>query len=204
MVLVGLTGSIGTGKSTLTHWLRGEGYSVFDADGCVHDLYENEAVPLVEAAFPTSTKGGKVDRVVLMNLLAGQKKSFEKLENIIHPLVTEKKKDFVRQCLASGQKICFFDIPLLFETNQQNLFDYNVVLSVWPDIQEQRVLQRSGMTSEKLALILARQIPDSQKKLLADFVIENNGSLSDLIIAWKKVMPRFLEKAGERLYKWDL
>ncbi len=180
MLLVGITGSIGSGKSTVTTLLQGLGYEVFDADACVHKLYQHEAVQAVGAFFPSCIIKGKVDRAALSKILAKDPASFKVLESIIHPLVNQKKHVFLRSHLKIGTRVVFFDIPLLFETKQQDLFDRVLVISVSEQIRQQRVLQRKNMTKQKLELILQKQMPDEIKIKQADDVIYNNDSLEVL------------------------
>ncbi len=204
MVLVGVTGSIGSGKSTVTDWLVRRQIPVFDADACVHSLYENEAVTLVEQNFPGSILNGKVDRTALLHILSEKEDGFERLEGIIHPLVDQKKRDFLRQWQSENKKLCFFDIPLLFETGQENMFDLTVVLSVSPEVQQKRVLSRPDMTQEKLDLVLQRQMSADNKIKLAGYVIHNNGTIKQLEAQLVILLARLKQMSGKAIENWDL
>lgn len=177
MIVLGLTGSIGTGKSTTAGLFAAEGIPVNDADQVVHALYRGEAVPLIETAFPGSTRDGVVDRGALSRMLAANPAQFPVLEAIIHPLVRAKERDFLDQARAAGEEIVVLDIPLLFETGGEKRVDHVVTVSCDPAVQRERVLARPGMTEEKFAMILARQMPDAEKRRRADTVIETDHGL---------------------------
>ena len=177
MLIVGLTGSIGMGKSTAAACFLKRGIPVFDADAAVHDLYGAEAVALIEAAFPGTTTVLGVDRMRLSAALEACPERFSQLEQIIHPLVREREITFLRQCELQGFKIAVLDIPLLYEAGLDRSVDVVVVVSAAAHIQHQRVLARPGMTEEKLAALLARQMPDAQKRARAQFVVDTNGSV---------------------------
>lgn len=177
MIKAGLTGSIGMGKSTTAQMFRDEGIAVYDADAAVHQLYEGEATPLIEAAFPNTTKDGKVDRTKLSEYVIGKPENMKKLEVIIHPLVHEKEQEFLKQAETRGDKLVVLDIPLLFETGGINRVDKIIVVTAPAEVQRERVLARDGMTAEKFEAILARQVPDSEKREKADFVIDTSAGL---------------------------
>ncbi|MDO1584727.1 dephospho-CoA kinase [Rhizobium oryzicola] len=177
MIKLGLTGSIGMGKSTTAKLFADAGIPVNDADAVVHDLYRGEAVPLVERAFPGSTSGGEIDRTVLARQLAERPERFKELEAIVHPLVREKERQFVERMTAAGSDMVLLDIPLLFETRAEQRVDVVIVVSCYPQLQRQRVLARPGMTEDKFNMILARQTPDAEKRARADFVIETDHGL---------------------------
>lgn len=175
MKRVALTGSIGMGKSTTLAFFRDAGIPVHSADETVHALYSGSAAPLIEAAFPGSVKEGRVDRQELSRHVIGNEAAMKELEAIIHPLVREEEQVFADQAKQSGAPFAVFDIPLLFETGRAEAFDTIIVVSAPSEIQKQRVLARPGMTVEKFESILARQIPDAEKRKRADYVI-NTGS----------------------------
>lgn len=177
MIILGLTGSIGMGKSTTADMFRAEGVPVHDADATVHDLYRSDAVGPIGAAFPGTITNGAVDRAALSAQLAANPARFAELEAIIHPLVRAREQAFLAGQKAKGTAIVVLDIPLLFETGGQARVDKVVVVSCDAGIQRQRVLARPGMTEEKFALILSRQMPDGEKRSRADFVIDTGQGL---------------------------
>ncbi|MFB2567175.1 dephospho-CoA kinase [Rhizobium sp. IMFF44] len=177
MIKIGLTGSIGMGKSTSAKLFAEAGIPVNDSDAVVHDLYSGEAVPLVEAAFPGTTSSGKVDRQELSRKLAGDPSGFKRLETIVHPLVRERERQFLERQRKAGADMVMLDIPLLFETGADKRVDKIVVVSCDPQIQRERVLARPGMTEEKFNMILSRQTPDVEKRARADYVIDTGGSI---------------------------
>jgi dephospho-CoA kinase len=169
-----LTGSLGMGKSTAAKFFAECGVPVHDSDAVVHALYEGEAVPLIEGAFPGSTSGGKVDRNTLAGMVLNDQAALARLEAIIHPLVTASREKFLAQAQARGAPIVVVDIPLLFETTTESRCDAVVVVSAPAEIQRARVLDRPGMTEEKFASLLAKQMPDAQKRRRADFVVDSS------------------------------
>jgi dephospho-CoA kinase len=179
MLIVGLTGSIGMGKSTVAAHFRRHGIAVCDADAEVHKLYEGAAVPPIEAAFPGTTRAGKVDRQKLAAALIADPAAFERLEAIVHPLVLDAERRFLREEAAKGAAAAVLDIPLLLETGGEARVDVVVVCSAPAGKQRERVLQRPGMTAEKLDQILSRQMPDAEKRARADFVVDTGGTLAD-------------------------
>jgi dephospho-CoA kinase len=172
MIVLGLTGSIGMGKSTTAKLFADEGVPVHDADATVHRLYSGEAVPLVEAAFPGTARDGAVDRKELGRRVIGDPEALARLESIVHPLVREAERRFLDDARASGAKIAVLDIPLLFETGRDSEVDAVVVVSAGAEEQRRRVLERPGMTEETFEKILARQTPDAEKRARADLVID--------------------------------
>lgn len=172
MIVLGLTGSIGMGKSTTAAMFVEAGVPVHDSDEAVHRLYAGEAVPLVEAAFPGVTVDGVVDRAKLGGKVLGDPAALKRLEQIVHPLVRADADAFVARHRMAGTPLVVLDIPLLFETGGRDRVDKVVVVSAAPEIQRDRVLARPGMTEQKFASILARQVPDVEKRRLADFVID--------------------------------
>ena len=177
MIIIGLTGSIGMGKSTTAEFFREEGIAVNDADRVVHDLYRGEAVALIGAAFPGSISDGAVDRKELSRQLSENPAKFGHLEAIIHPLVRAREKAFLEAEQLAGAGLVVLDIPLLFETGGEQRVDAIVVVSCDPEIQRERVLARPGMTVEKFEMILARQVPDAQKRARADFIIDTGQGM---------------------------
>jgi dephospho-CoA kinase len=174
MFILGLTGSLGMGKSTTARFFAEEGVPVHDADAVVHRLYEGEAVSAIEAAFPGITAGGKVDRNKLAARVLGDAAALQKLEAIVHPLVQEAERRLLAEAAANGEKVAVLDIPLLFETGGDRRVDAVVVVSAPPEVQRTRVLERAGMTIEKLESILAKQMPDAEKRRRADFVVDSS------------------------------
>jgi dephospho-CoA kinase len=174
MIVLGLTGSVGMGKSATAKMFAEEGVPVFDADAEVHRLYEGKAAAAIEAVFPGVTKEGRVDRKLLSARVVGDGEALMRLESIVHPLVREARREFLAKARASGAKVALADIPLLFETNGDEGIDKIVVVSAPLEVQKKRVLAREGMTEEKFNAILARQMPDSEKRKRADFVIDTS------------------------------
>ena len=174
MIVLGLTGSVGMGKSATAQMFVDEGVPVFDADAAVHRLYEGEAVPLIAAAFPGAVVAGRVDRERLSREVVGNEKAFARLEAIIHPLVRKAREEFLAAARAAGAGVAVLDIPLLFETGGEREVDKIVVVSAPAPVQKDRVLSRTGMTEAKFSAILAKQMPDSEKKKRADFVVDTS------------------------------
>jgi dephospho-CoA kinase len=174
MFILGLTGSLGMGKSTTARFFAEEGVPVHDADAVVHRLYEGEAAAAIETAFPGTTSGGKVDRTRLAARVLGDGAALARLEAIVHPLVQGAERRLVAEAKARGETVAVLDIPLLFESGADRRVDAVVVVSAPPDVQRARVLERPGMTVEKLEAILARQMPDAEKRARADFVVDTS------------------------------
>lgn len=174
MFILGLTGSVGMGKSATAKMFADEGVPVSDADAIVHRLYENEAVAPIEAAFPGTTAGGKVDRMKLGERVIGKPGEMRRLEAIVHPLVAAARDAFIAAAGRSGAPVAVLDIPLLYETGGEKLCDAVVVVSAPPEMQRERVLARPGMTEAKFAGILAKQLPDAEKRARADFVVDTS------------------------------
>ena len=172
MIVLGLTGSIGMGKSATTKMFAEAGVPVHDSDEAVHRLYAGKAAPLIEAAFPGVTVAGVVDRTKLGGKVLGDPAALKRLEAIVHPLVRADADAFLARHRAAGAPLAVLDIPLLFETGGRDRVDKVVVVSAAPEVQRERVLARPGMSEDKLAAILARQVPDAEKTRLADFVID--------------------------------
>lgn len=178
-LLVGLTGSIGMGKSETARMFASLGIPVYDSDAVVHSLYApcGAAVEPIARAFSGVVRDGAVDRTALMAALQKNSEGFARLEAIVHPLVAQRQRAFVGEVVASGAKIAVFDIPLLFETGGDSRMDVIVVVSAPPEIQRERALARPGMTVEKFEQILARQMPDAEKCLLADYVVDTGQGI---------------------------
>ncbi len=179
MIILGLTGSIGMGKSTTAKMFEAEGAPVYDSDAAVHALYSEggAAVAPVEAAFPGVVVDGAIDRARLSARVVGDPEALEKLEAIVHPLVGAHRIGFFEKAQADGHDIVVLDVPLLFETGGQKNVHKVVVVSAAPNVQRERVLARPGMTAEKFEAILARQLPDAEKRARADFVIDTGKGL---------------------------
>jgi dephospho-CoA kinase len=174
MIILGLTGSIGMGKSTTAKLFAEAGVPVYDADAAVHMLYEGEAVPAIEAAFPGTTVNGKVDRNKLSARVVHDPAAIKRLEQIVHPMLGASRQKFLDDAERSGAPVAVVDVPLLFETGGEKRVDAVVVVTTTPEIQRQRILARDNMTSEKLDAILARQLPDAEKRRRADFVVDTS------------------------------
>jgi len=172
--VIGLTGSIGMGKSETAKLFAGLGIPVFDADRVVHELYAGEASAMIEAAFPGSTKNGVVDRAALARQVTGDAKALGRLESLMHPLVAERRAQFLEEAEAP---IVLLDIPLLLETGIQT--DAVVVATAPAHVQRQRVLARPGMTEAKFEALLARQMSDAQKRAQADYLVTTDKGLED-------------------------
>jgi len=179
MIILGLSGSIGMGKTTAANMFADNGVPVYSADDAVHQLYSGRAAPLIEAAFPGTVVDGTVDRTKLSSAVLGKPEALKKLESIIHPLVHEEEAAFLARARADGADIALIDIPLLFETGGQSRVDKVAVVSAPADIQRERVLSRAGMTEAKFEAILARQMPDAEKRARADFVIDSSGDFEE-------------------------
>lgn len=177
MLKIGLTGSIGMGKSTTAKLFAEAGLPVNDADAVVHDLYSGAAAPLIDVAFPGSVKNGTVDRQELGRQLASRPEGFKQLERIVHPLVREREAMFLDAQRGQGTQMVLLDIPLLFESGAADRVDVVVVVSCDPQIQRQRVLARPNMTEEKFNMILSRQTPDAEKRRRADYVIDTGHGI---------------------------
>jgi dephospho-CoA kinase len=174
MFILGLTGSLGMGKSTTAGFFAEAGVPVHDADAVVHSLYEGEAVAAIEAAFPGSTVTGKVDRNKLAARVLDDPQALRRLEAIVHPLVRAAEARFLSDAQARGAPVVLLDVPLLLETASDQRVDAIVVVSAPTDTQRQRVLERPGMTAEKFDALLARQLPDSEKRRRADFLVDTS------------------------------
>jgi dephospho-CoA kinase len=174
MIILGLTGSLGMGKSATAKMFAEEGVPVHDADAVVHRLYDGEATPQIEAVFPGTTKDGKVDREKLGKRVLGDAAAIKRLEQIVHPLVGAASARFLAEAERKGASVAVLDVPLLFETGGDARCDAVVVVSAPADIQHARAFERPGMSDGKLAAILAKQMPDAEKRARADFVVDTS------------------------------
>jgi dephospho-CoA kinase len=172
--VLGLTGSVGMGKSATAKMFAEEGVPVHDSDAVVHHLYAGEAVGAIEQAFPGSTADGKVDRARLAAMVLGDEAALARLVAIVHPLVRASSERFLDEAKGRGDAVVVLDIPLLFETEQDDRCDAIVVVSAPHDVQRQRVFERPGMTEQKFDAILAKQMPDAEKRRKADFVVDSS------------------------------
>jgi dephospho-CoA kinase len=177
MRILGLTGSIGMGKSTTAKLFMEAGVPVYDADAAVHKIYEGEAAPAIEAAFPGTTVGGKVDRAKLSTKVVHDPAAIKQLEQIVHPMLGASRQKFLAEAERSGAPVVVMDIPLLYETGGEKRVDAVVVVTTTPENQRERILARGTMTHEALDAILARQLPDAEKRKRADFVVDTSHGL---------------------------
>jgi dephospho-CoA kinase len=196
VIILGLTGSIGMGKSTVSGMFQTLGIPVHDADAVVHDLYRSEAVPLVEAAFPNVTGPNGVDRQKLGARVIGDEAAMKRLEAIIHPLVKARQIAFLAKARADNADIVVLDIPLLLELDRASDCDLVVVVSAKPDQQKARVLARPGITVERFNAVLARQMPDAEKRAQADIVIDNSGTLAETEAQVEALVVRLRQKGS--------
>ncbi len=192
MKLIGLTGSIGMGKSTTAKLFAEEGVPIYDADAAVHALYDagGAAVEPVEAAFPGVVIYGAIDRERLSAQVLGKPEAMKSLEQIVHPLVAKSRIDFLKAAEEGGADLAILDIPLLFETGGEKHLDAVIVVSAPADLQRQRVLERPGMTETKLDAILARQTPDADKRARANFVIDTSGGLEHARVQVRAILAK--------------
>jgi dephospho-CoA kinase len=196
MIVLGLTGSIGMGKSTTAKLFAEAGVPVYDADATVHQIYQGEAAPVIEAAFPGTTVDGKVDRARLSAKVVHDPAAMKQLEALVHPMLRAHHQKFLDEAERSGAPVAVVDIPLLFETGGEKRVDAVVVVTTSPEIQRERILGRDNMTAEKLDHILARQMPDAEKRKRADFVVDTSHGLDPVrsrirdILAEAARMPR--------------
>lgn len=181
MMLLGLTGSIGMGKSTVARMFAEEGAAFFDADAAVHELYApgGAAIAPIEQAFPGVTHAGGIDREKLAARVVGDPTAMKQLEAIVHPLVRERQATFIQAQREAGAAFVVLDIPLLFEGGGERYVDRTIVVSAPAGVQRARVLARPGMTQEKFEAILARQMPDAEKRRRADFIIDTGVTLEE-------------------------
>jgi dephospho-CoA kinase len=198
MLILGLTGSIGMGKSTTAKLFVEAGVPVYDADAAVHKIYEGKAAPAVEAAFPGTTVDGKVDRVRLSARVLNDPAAIKQLEQIVHPMLGASRKKFLDDAERSGAPVAVVDVPLLFETGGEKRVDAVVVVTTTPEVQRERILARDNMTSEKLDAILARQLPDAEKRKRADFVVDTSHGLDPVRAAIRDILAEIVKMPRRR------
>jgi len=196
MLVIGLTGSIGMGKSAAAAHFRARGVPVCDADAEVHRLYDGEAVQAIEAAFPSAVRGGKVNRAALAKEVAGSPQKLKQLEAIVHPMVVKAEIDFLREQEKRGAALAVLEIPLLFETEAHLRIDVTVVVSAPEDVQRARVLGRPNMSPSKLEALLTRQLSDAEKRARADFVVDSGRSLADMERQIDKILDSLRGREG--------
>ena len=204
MLILGLTGSIGMGKSETARMFERRGIPVYDADAAVHRLYEKggAAVEPVSAAFPGTLKDGAIDRQALGAAVLGRPGELERLERIVFPLLRGEREAWLKAQDHAGHPLIVLDIPLLFETGAEGGVDFVVVVSAPADVQKSRVLERPGMTPAKLDAILAKQMPDAEKRRRADAVLETGTGLAETEAALDRLLERLKDqpaRAWERL-----
>lgn len=197
MIVAGLTGSIAMGKSETARMFAERGIPVFDSDAAVHALYAKggEAVPAIAALAPDAIADGAVDRRKLATLVQADPALLPRIEAVVHPLVKERQKHFLAEAEVAGAELALLDIPLLFETKREREVDVVLVVSAGDALQRERAMKRPGMTEEKLAFILSRQVPDAEKRARADHVIDTSVSLEDTARTVERVITDLREKA---------
>ncbi|MBN8981134.1 MAG: dephospho-CoA kinase [Rhizobiales bacterium] len=199
MLLLGLTGSIGMGKSTTAKLFVEAGVPVYDADATVHQVYEGEAAPAMEAAFPGSTVNGKVDRQKLSAMVVNNHEAMTRLEKIVHPMLRSHQQKFLADAEKSGAPVAVLDIPLLFETGGEKRVDAVVVVTTTPDVQRARILERENMTHDKLEAILARQMPDAEKRKRADFIVDTGNGLEPVRERIREILAEVVKMPQRRI-----
>jgi dephospho-CoA kinase len=204
MLVIGLTGGIGMGKSAAAEHFARRGVPVFNADACVHRLYEGEAVGPIEAAFPGVARGGKVDRRLLSEKLAGSQARLKQLEAIVHPMVVAAEIDFLMAQEDAGAKLAVLEIPLLFETGAEQRVDVTIALTAPAQVQRERVLARPGMTVDKLEHLLARQLADAERRARADYVVDSGTSRADMHEALDKLIESLHKREGRVMQRLRL
>jgi len=202
MFILGLTGSIGMGKTTVAAHIAARGVPVLDSDSIVHRLYAGESIPHIEAAFPGTTAAGAVDRAKLSAALLAAEGGFARLEALVHPLVRQAQWRFLQEQEKAGAPLAVLDVPLLFETGGDALMDASLVVSAPADIQAARVLQRPGMTADKLEAIHARQLPDVEKRARADFVVDTGVAWDETRTQVDRLIESLATRAGTALERW--
>jgi dephospho-CoA kinase len=188
MRVLGLTGSIGMGKSTTAKLFAEAGVPVYDADATVHQIYEGEAAPAIEAAFPGTAVDGKVDREKLSAQVVHDPAAMKRLEQIVHPMLGAYHKKFLDDAERAGAPVAVVDVPLLFDTGGEKRVDAVVVVTTDLEQQRRRILARDNMTPEKLDAILARQLPDAEKRKRADFVVDTSHGLEPVRLRIREIL----------------
>jgi len=198
MRILGLTGSIGMGKSTTAKLFTEAGVPVYDADAAVHKIYEGEAAPAIEAAFPGTTVDGRVDRAKLSAKVVHDPAAIKQLEQIVHPMLGASRKKFLDEAERAGAPVVVMDIPLLYETGGEKRVDAVVVVSTDAASQRERILARGTMTNEALDAILARQLPDAEKRKRADFVVDTSHGLDPVRTAIRDILAEVVKMPQRR------
>ena len=198
MRILGLTGSIGMGKSTTAKLFAEAGVPVYDADAAVHKIYEGEAAPAIEAAFPGTTVEGRVDRAKLSAKVVHDPAAIKQLEQIVHPMLGASRKKFLDDAERAGAPVVVMDIPLLFETGGEKRVDAVVVVTTSPESQRERILARGTMTPEALDAILARQLPDAEKRKRADFVVDTSHGLDPVRTQLRDILAEVVKMPQRR------
>ena len=188
MIVLGLTGSIGMGKSTTAKLFAEAGVPVYDADATVHQIYEGEAAPAIEAAFPGTTVDGKVDRAKLSAQVVHDPVAMKRLEQIVHPMLGAYHKKFLDEAERAGAPVAVVDVPLLFETGGEKRVDAVVVVTTDAEQQRRRILARGTMSEQALDAILARQLPDAEKRKRADFVVDTSHGLEPVRLRIREIL----------------
>lgn len=196
MLIIGLTGSIGMGKSTVAARFRERGIPVCDADALVHELYEGKAVGPVEAEFPGSSTDGRIDRTKLSAALLRNPAGFKRLGEIVHPLVHAAERDCLQAAKAGGAAMAVLEVPLLFEPGNDVRCDVTIVVSAPADVQRARVMLRPGMTPEKLDTILARQMPDADKRKRATYVVDTGVAIEETLAQVDRIIADLEGRTG--------
>ena len=196
MLVVGLTGGIGMGKSAAANHFAARGIPTFNADACVHALYAGAAVRPIEAEFPGVVRSGKIDRKLLSERIAGSPARLRTLEAIVHPMVVAAEIAFLREQEKKGAKLAVLEIPLLFETDAHERVDVTVVVSAPPHVQRKRVLSRPSMTADKLEHLLARQLPDAEKRARADYLVDSGTTHEDMHAQIDKIIESLKSRDG--------
>ncbi|HVZ04920.1 dephospho-CoA kinase [Hyphomicrobium sp.] len=197
MLIVGLTGSIGMGKSTAAARFREHGIAVFDADAEVHRLYAGPIAVEIEQVFPGVTEGGVVNRAKLSQQLLGNPDRFKNLESIVHPRIRESERRFVQEEHARGAPIAVLEVPLLFEAGGFEKVDVIIVVSASSEVRRARVLPRPGMTETKFETIVHRQLSEAEKKKRADFVVDTNGTVANCNSQIDLIVGKLRERQGQ-------
>lgn len=202
MLIIGLTGSVGMGKTTAGRYLAQRGVAVFDADEAVHDLYRGAAAGVIGGAFPGALVEGRIDRGRLAQAVIGFPEQLARLEAIVHPLVRDAEWRFLKERREAGARMAALDIPLLFETGAEAMMDATIVLTAPPEIQHGRVMRRPGMTEQKLRAMLARQAPDAEKRARADFVVDTSGPLASTRKKLDEIIEALSHRSGAAYDRW--
>jgi dephospho-CoA kinase len=198
MKVLGLTGSIGMGKSTTAKLFAEAGVPVYDADATVHKIYQGEAVTAVEAAFPGTTVDGRVDRSLLSARVVGHPEDIRRLEQIVHPMLRAHHQRFLEEAERSGAAVAVVDVPLLFETGGDKRVDAVVVVTTSAEVQRERILARGTMTEQALDALLARQMPDAEKRERADFVVDTSHGLDPVRARIRDILDQVIKMPQRR------